>query len=185
MKQTVDIIRSVRRTISIEITDTGSILVRAPLTARDQEIRTFLERKKEWILKHQAKMQDHVKQAEQIGRFTDAEKKEMRALAERIIPERVFYFAGLMNVQPNKIGFRFQKTKWGSCTSQKHITFNCLLVKAPPYVLDYVVVHELCHIKQMNHSAKFYALLASVLPDYKQAEKWLKTEGQVLMIQSK
>ena len=85
-------------------------------------------------------------------------REKVIALAEealKVIPERVEYFAKVIGVTYGKITVRNQKTRWGSCSSKGNLNFNCLLMLAPPEVLDYVVVHELCHRKQMNHSKAF------------------------------
>ena len=100
--------------------------------------------------------------------------------AMKVIPERVEYFSKLMGVTYGRITIRNQKTRWGSCSSKGNLNFNCLLMMTPPEVIDYVVVHELCHRKEMNHSKQFWSEVEKVLPDYKKAEKWLKDEGKVL-----
>ena len=88
--------------------------------------------------------------------------------------ERVRFYAGRIGVYPKNITLREQKTKWGSCSSLGNLNFNWKLIMAPPEALDYVVVHELAHLKEMNHSPAFYKVVASVLPDYKERRKLLK-----------
>ncbi|MDY3888895.1 MAG: M48 family metallopeptidase, partial [Agathobacter sp.] len=83
------------------------------------------------------------------------------------IPKRVAYFADIMGVDYGRITIRMQKTRWGSCSSKGNLNFNCLLMLAPPEVIDYVVVHELCHRKEMNHSKAFWREVERVLPDYR------------------
>jgi len=94
---------------------------------------------------------------------------------------RVEYFANIMGVTYGNITIRNQKTRWGSCSSKGNLNFNCLLMLAPSEILDYVVVHELCHRKQMNHSKAFWLEVEKVLPDYKESIEWLKEEGCQLM----
>ena len=109
---------------------------------------------------------------------------KIKALADQaleIIPTRVEYFARIIGVTYGNITIRNQKTRWGSCSSKGNLNFNCLLMFAPPEVLDYVVVHELCHRKQMNHSKAFWAEVEKVFPDYKKSIKWLKEEGSQIM----
>ena len=101
--------------------------------------------------------------------------------ARRDLIERARLFAPRVGVTYGRISIRHQKTKWGSCSSGGNLNFNCLLMLAPETVRDYVVVHELCHRKQMNHSEAFWAEVERVLPEYREARKWLKTHGQELM----
>jgi predicted metal-dependent hydrolase len=83
---------------------------------------------------------------------------------------------------PRTITIKSQKSRWGSCGIHSDININWLLVLAPPEVLEYVVVHELCHIQVRNHSKQFWNLVAEHLPDYKQRRRWLKTQGRSLMM---
>ena len=110
-----------------------------------------------------------------------AEIDELMREARRVIPERVAFFAPLAGVDYGKITIRCQKTRWGSCTSKGNLNFNCLLMLAPPEILDSVVVHELCHRKQMNHSKKFYEEVLRVMPDYRVRQKWLREHGAELL----
>ena len=101
----------------------------------------------------------------------------MAEKALQIIPERVKYYAPLVGVNYGRITIRNQKTRWGSCSEQGNLNFNCLLVMMPMEVLDSVVVHELCHRKHMNHSKEFYAEVYKVFPQYDKWNKWLKENG--------
>lgn len=91
-----------------------------------------------------------------------------------VIPERVEYFAEMMNVTYGRITIREQKTRWGSCSSKGNLNFNWKLVLMPEEVLDYVVVHELAHRKEMNHSERFWNHVEKVLPDYQARRKLLR-----------
>ena len=82
---------------------------------------------------------------------------------------------------PGRVTIRNQKSKWGSCSSKGNLNFNCLLMLTPPEVLDSVVVHELCHLKEMNHSPRFYAEVRRVFPDYDKWDRWLKEHGAAIM----
>ena len=115
------------------------------------------------------------------GKLTEEELKDLTKKAKKVFPERVAYYAPLVGVEYGKIFIRHQHTRWGSCSSKGNLNFNCLLMLAPPEVLDSVVVHELCHLKEMNHSKKFYAEVLRVYPDYKKCQKWLKEHGRELM----
>ena len=103
-----------------------------------------------------------------------------RARAKSYIPNRVARYAKLMDVEYGKIVIRNQKTRWGSRSSSGTLSFNWRLMLAPKEVLDYVVVHELCHIKQMNHSQAFWDEVKKVMPDYQMYRKWLKDNGHLL-----
>ena len=98
-----------------------------------------------------------------------------------MIPGRVAYYAKLLGVSYGTITIRNQRSRWGSCTSRGNLNFNCLLMAAPPEVLDSVVAHELCHRKHMNHSGAFYAELYRVFPDYDRCRTWLREQGPLLM----
>jgi predicted metal-dependent hydrolase len=98
-----------------------------------------------------------------------------------VIPERAAHYAALMGVTYGRITIRAQKTRWGSCSSKGNLSFNCLLMLAPPEVLDSVVVHELCHLRVMNHSERFYAEVLRVFPEYREKHGWLKDNGDMLL----
>ncbi len=172
----VNIIYSKRKTISIELRADG-ILVRAPKGMRKSAINTFLNEKRGWIEKNYQKVQNRKELMEQIPPFTMEEIKSLANKAKIVIPERVKHFAPIVGVDYGRITIRSQRTRWGSCSSQGNLNFNCLLVLFPEEVLDYVIVHELCHRKHMNHSAAFYREVARVLPEYQLQQKWLKENG--------
>ena len=110
-----------------------------------------------------------------------AKRNSLQQEACRKIPERTAYFAEKIGVSYGRITLRQQKTRWGSCSANGNLNFNWLLILAPPEVLDYVVVHELCHRRQMNHSQAFWNEVSAVLPGYKEQKKWLKDNGWKLM----
>lgn len=103
--------------------------------------------------------------------------KLMRREARRFLAERLALWAGRLGLQYREFKLSSAGTRWGSCTSQGVIRLNWRLMQAPLPVLDYVVIHELCHLVELNHSARFWALVASVCPDWKQKRDWLKREG--------
>ena len=179
-----ELIRSRRKSISVEIKQDGRIVVRAPMRLPKREIERFLMEKREWIQTHRAKILQRRAQEEAhpIPALTDAQLRDLKKRASVVIPERVQYYAPLVGIDYGRISIRSQKTRWGSCSASGNLNFNCLLLLAPPEVLDYVVVHELCHRKQMNHSPRFWAEVGRVLPDYKQRNRWLKENGNRLML---
>ncbi|MDO5153907.1 MAG: SprT family zinc-dependent metalloprotease [Eubacteriales bacterium] len=171
------IIRSNRKTVSIQIRADGQVVVRCPRRMSGDAVRTFVESKAKWIGKHLARQAA----APKLPPFTDEEIRELVQKAREIIPRRVAYFAPLVGVTYGKITIRSQRSRWGSCSSKGNLNFNCLLVLAPAEVLDYVVVHELCHRKEMNHSGQFWAEVARIFPDYKASNAWLKENGAALI----
>ena len=116
-----------------------------------------------------------------LHQLTDEQLQVLARQARQTIPERVAHFAPLVGVTYGRITIRSQHTLWGSCSSKGNLNFNCLLMLTPPEVLDYVVVHELCHRKEMNHSARFWAEVEHVLPDYEIQRKWLRENGTALI----
>lgn len=174
------IVRSNRKTLSLQIKPDGTLLVRAPLCLPKAEIEDFLREKSHWIEKNLAKVKD----ASRAGEEAPLSMEDIRALADeamQAIPPRVHRFAERMGVTYGRITIRNQQGRWGSCSSVGNLNFNCLLMLAPVEVLDYVIVHELAHRKEMNHSSAFWAQVEAVLPDYREREKWLKTQGKILL----
>lgn len=178
----IQIIRSDRRTISLEITRSGLAIIRAPKYMPEAEIQRFVEEKSSWLSKHLQKRKAEQEALKEAGRFTEEEIRKMIRLAKQVIPDKVAYYARLMGVTYGRISIRRQRSRWGSCSREGNLNFNCLLMMAPAEVLDYVVVHELSHRLEMNHSARFWAHVGDVLPDYRNAKKWLKEHGGVLML---
>jgi len=176
----VQIIRSGRKTIALQIKD-GRLLVRAPLRARQAEIDALLEKHRRWIEKQLQAAQPRSAAAAQMEPLTDDAIRALTEQAKALIPERVRHYAPLVGVSYEQITIRCQRTRWGSCSVRGNLSFNCLLLLAPPEVLDSVVVHELCHRREMNHSARFYAELLRVFPEYRKWNRWLKENGGVLM----
>lgn len=169
------IIRTRRKTIGLEISPDLQITVRAPYHLSDVRIREFVESKQTWILKHLAIMQD--RQAHDpipAGVISGKELRHMTEEARIIIPERVKYFAKIIGVTYGQITIRHQKTRWGSCSSSGNLNFNCMLMATSPELIDYVVVHELCHRKQMNHSPLFWKEVEEILPDYRNLRSRLR-----------
>ena len=179
----IEIIRSRRKTVEIRVNVDLSVTVRAPLRMSRREIDDFLRKKEAWIRKNICRMEDERRFFREQGEhFPGPEEiRELKDRAYLVIPEKVAYFAKILGVNYGRITIRVQKTRWGSCSSKGNLSFNCLLMKAPPEVLDYVVVHELCHRKEMNHSPQFWNEVEKVQPGYREPKKWLKDRGNVLI----
>ena len=168
------IVRSNRKTIAIQIAPAGEILVRCPNRMRDAEVRRFVESKRWWIEKQRQRMPPQPP-------LTEAERQRLILQAKATLPVTVARFAAAMGVTYGRITVRSQRSRWGSCSGRGNLNFNCLLMLVPEQVRDYVVVHELCHRKEMNHSAVFWAEVEKVLPDYRQHRRWLKEHGNGLI----
>ncbi len=182
----VRLIRSGRKTMSLEISRDGEIIVRAPWLMPEQEVRRFLREKEEWIagklvLQEQRRSErDRARQAGQ-GRLSGEEIQNLARKALEVLPARTAYFAGILGVSYGRITIRNQKSRWGSCSAKGYLNYNCLLMLTPPEIQDYVVVHELCHRLEMNHSPRFWDHVASVLPDYRRRRDWLKKNGSEII----
>ncbi len=177
MELSYTLIRSSRKTIAVQITPEGDILLRCPRRLPEKQAREFLEAKRSWIESHLAKIQA----VAQLPPFTAEELQAMANMLSPILKTRLESFAPLVGVSYGRVTIRSQHTRWGSCSAKGNLNFNCLLSLVPPEVLDYIVVHELCHRKELNHSPRFWAEVAKVLPDYKAREKWLKDNGASLI----
>lgn len=192
-----EVIRSRRKTIAIEIDRQGRVLVRAPYNVGNLRIRLFVQEKKDWIERTLKKIEERQNPGSVPGRdlFGDSDRiasdalppisdADIRTLSEQakiVIPPKVAHYARIVGVSYGRITIRAQKTRWGSCSTKGNLNFNCLLMRAPEEVLDYVIVHELCHRKEMNHSKAFWAEVERVCPDHKRLRRWLKDHGDELM----
>ena len=173
--------RSDRRSLSVEVDRNGEILVRAPLRLSERQIHRFLWSRADWIISHQEKRAMEAEQRRSLPPIGTEELRRLADQAEESIPERVRYYAERIGVDYGRIRIRNQQTRWGSCTAAGNLSFNCLLMLCPLEVLDYVVVHELCHRREMNHSPHFWALVEEELPDYRERRDWLRVNGAKLI----
>ncbi len=174
------LIRSSRKTLGMQIKGT-ELIVRAPLSATQKQIDAFVSENAAWAERNLKKAAERQQRAEAQGALSE---EDIRALAEKArayIPGRVAYYAGIIGVTYGRITIRSQKSKWGSCSSKGNLNFNCLLMLTPPEVIDSVVVHELCHRKEMNHSERFYREVLRAFPDYYKWHGWLRKNGGVLL----
>lgn len=182
------LIRSRRKTISIEVTYAGEVIVKAPYYASTEEIEKFLEEKLSWIGEKRQEAFDRLIGDDGVPVNTEhIDFEEMKSLGERMMKEfvpRIREYASILGVTYGRVTIRNQQTRWGSCSSKGNLNFNCLLMLAPVWVQDYVIVHELCHRIEMNHSKRFWNLVESVMPDYKEGRDWLDNEGKLLMLRA-
>lgn len=174
------VVRSGRKTMALEMSMEG-LIVRAPMRISEAAIDQFVHQHKDWIEKKQRKVAEKKKALEALEPLTIDEIRALANEAMKVIPERVKFYAPKIGVDYGRITIRNQRSKWGSCSAKGNLNFNCLLMLTPPEVLDSVVVHELCHRKEMNHSDRFYAEVLRVFPDYHTWHRWLKDNGDLIM----
>lgn len=172
-----EIVRSNRKTLALQVSAEGRVVVRAPRTLAKRRIEAFVNQHWHWVEMQKARQEALGKQAVV---FSEEERRAGMEEACRVLPERAAYFAERMGVTYGKISVREQKTLWGSCSRSGNLSFNWKLVRMTPEVLDYVVVHELAHRKEMNHSPRFWAVVEQELPDYRERRRELKKQGELL-----
>lgn len=173
----VEVRRSKRKSAAIKITADMQIVVFVPLYVSDNEIERMVISKSKWIDEHMLKVQSTIDERSKLEKITFEQVKELADQAVEYIPKRVKYYAEKENFIYNKITIKNLVSRWGSCSTKGNLNFNCLLMLTPDYVIDYIVVHELCHLREMNHSEKFWAEVEKIMPDYQRAELWLKQNG--------
>ena len=179
------VIKSRRKTMAISISRDGDILFRVPLRTGEREIMRLAEEKSRWIITHYLEIRDR-KNSRPVSDLSavqrDALEKRYKEAARSYIPKRAAYYHAMTGGVYNRISIRDQKTRWGSCSSKGTLSFNWRLMLAPPAVLDYVVVHELCHLTHMDHSPAFWQAVEALCPDYRQLRLWLKEHGDELTL---
>ena len=173
----VEVRRSKRKSAAIKITADMQIVVFVPLYVSDNEIERMVISKSKWIDEHMLNVQSTIDERSKLEKITFEQIKELADQAVEYIPKRVKYYAEKENFVYNKITIKNLVSRWGSCSTKGNLNFNCLLMLTPDYVIDYIVVHELCHLREMNHSEKFWAEVEKIMPDYQRAELWLKQNG--------
>ncbi len=156
----------------------GEVIAKAPLRTSAATVRSFVERHASWVEEQLARYRELLAQDPPL---TEEMLEELKRQGRELFPRRVAYYAERMGEPYGRVTVKCQKTKWGSCSGKKNLNFNCLLMLAPLEILDYVVVHELCHLREMNHSARFYREVEKVLPDYRARREWLRKNGAALM----
>ena len=174
------LIRSSRRTLALEISRDLQVVVRAPKRCSLRQIEDFVSRHEGWIRDHLV-IQQRRADAAAARAVTPAQEAELRRRAAEYIPARVALYAPLVGVRPTGVKITSAQKRFGSCSGRNSLCFSWRLMQYPPAAIDYVVVHELCHRKEMNHSARFWAEVAKILPDYKAQRAWLKENGGALI----
>jgi predicted metal-dependent hydrolase len=193
------IIFSKRRSIGLQIGLKG-LVIRVPMRTPLKYIKQLLESKKEWIesklrlleKKQENKNKDFLNDHNQIWLFGEKNDLELennnldlklfyKKKLEKYLEQKLQNYANLIGVKYSEVKVKKLKSKWGSCSSKGTLIFNSSLAKCPESVIDYVIIHELCHRKQMNHSKKFWDLVELHYPNWKQVKKWFKIYGENIL----
>lgn len=162
--------RSKRRTVGLEITGDCEIIVRAPIKMSDSAIAEFVSQYQGWIDK---KLPEAEKRAEKSKAISEKE-EELRRAAREVIPPLVERYSKLMELRPTSVEITSAEKRFGSCSGKNALCFSWRLMAYPAEAVEYVVVHELAHIRHHNHSPAFYALIEKYMPDYRRRQKLLK-----------
>ena len=180
------VIRSDRRSFAIEIGRDKKIKVRVPRRASKAQIEEMLKAKHDWILKTLDKIEQRntaeAREYEEAEQLSSEEVKKLKKEARNHLASLTEYWAEKIGVSYGRISIRGQKTRWGSCSSKGNLNYNYLLILCPDDVIEYVVIHELCHRIYMNHSKRFWEKIEEFCPNYRQARKWLKQNGNSLIV---
>lgn len=165
------LIRSDRRTLSVEVDSSGSVLVRAPRFMPKWRIEAFVRERQGWIEGARARQ---AKRQTRLPVIREEDKPLYVQRAKAILPPKIEQYARRMGVQPTGLTVTSARTRFGSCSGKNRLSFSWRLMAYPEAAIDYVVVHELAHIRYKDHSRAFYGFIESVLPDYRDRIKLLK-----------
>ncbi len=168
MKFQYTVIRSDRRSIALQVDSQCNITVRAPFMCSQKEIDGFILDKKEWLEKTIIKQREKIKSAKV---YTEDEVEFLRSKAKEVIPQKVAYYSQIMGVKPENVKINSARKRYGSCSGTNNLNFSLYLMDKPTEFVDYVVVHELAHIKHHNHSKDFYSFIEQFIPNYKDVVK--------------
>ena len=168
-----ELIRSSRRTLGLEITADLRVVVRAPYRCSRREIERFVASHAGWIERHLETQRERSERAA-ARQVTPEEEARLRALAAEVIPQRVAHYSRVMGLIPTGVRITGAQKRFGSCSGKNSLCFSWRLMQYPPEAIDYVVVHELAHIRHHNHSAAFHALVAQILPDHRERRALLR-----------
>lgn len=167
------IIYSKRKSLAISITDKGDIVVRAPKYLDSKKIELFLIQHKNWIEKKIRAAKSNYERAKLLN-ISPAQKREYRREARKLFTKKLNHLSEKTGIKYKKLRLSSAKKRWGSCSSSGNINLNWRLVLTKDELIDYVILHEISHIKHLNHSKKFWNYLSSFDPDYKNKRKMLK-----------
>ena len=177
------IIRRRRRTIGLKVTQEGALVVHAPRWVSEYLIKKFVQEKRLWIERTRLRILQRREAAERAQRGVTGDMiARSRREAQELIPKRVAILAAQFGIPYAKCAVSQARSRWGSCSSKNAIRINGRLMLAPPDVLDYVICHELAHVRQKNHSKKFWGIVVQMMPDYQDQRRWLRKNEHLLSL---
>ena len=159
-----------RKTLSLSVKD-GRLIVRAPHGTKRDKIDRAVASHEQWINKH---IEKQVAREKKYGGLSEADIDLMRKDAKALIPLKVSYYANIMGLEPSSVRITSAKRSFGSCSAKNSLCFSLYLMLYSDRAIDYVVIHELAHIKHKNHGKEFYSLIEKYMPDYKEAKNELR-----------
>lgn len=157
----------------IRVRPDGMVRVTIPRWGSKREAMAFAVGQRAWIEKQLARVEDG--QVQPLARVPVEQEIELRRRAKRELPARLLHLADALGVVVRRVSIRSQRWRWGSCSASGHICLNWQLIAAPDWVCRYVLIHELMHLKRMDHSPAFWKLVAAACPNYDEARAWLRT----------
>lgn len=175
-----EFVRSARaRRYIIRVRGDGSVRVTIPRWGSKREALEFVGRQSHWIDRQRERIESE-RESQVAPRFTDAEQRSLRKRAVSELPQRLLALAERFGLSVAKISIRNQRWRWGSCSRDGHICLNWRLVAMPEWVCDYVLIHELMHLKRLDHSPRFWTLVAAACPEFREARAWLRANQRLL-----
>ena len=166
------IIRSNRKSISIEISPELEVIVRAPIYMKQKDIDAFTDSHREWVEKHIQLRKQRLEN--RLPEPDEYEIADLKRRAKEVLPYKVSYFSEIMDVRATDVKITAAKKRLGSCSSQNRICFSYRLMMYDEDIIDYVVIHELAHTREHNHSKRFYDIVRRYCPDYKEIERRIR-----------
>jgi predicted metal-dependent hydrolase len=163
----------------IRVIEDGTVRVTVPRWGSKREAAAFAERERAWVEKQLTRLAaDRARRTpnEQTAQTND-ERRASLSRAKVELPVRLHELAAQHGLTVSRVSIRNQRWRWGSCSRRGHICLNWRLVTMPEHVRDYVLIHELMHLKRMDHSPKFWMLVAAACPEYEKARAWLRSQG--------
>jgi predicted metal-dependent hydrolase len=167
--------RARRYVVSVRVD--GVVRVTLPRWGSLREARAFANEQQPWIERQRRRLEEARAAAAVPDAVSEAQEREARARARRELPPRLLGLAAELGLSVARVSVRNQKWRWGSCSRSGHICLNWRLVDMPDWVRDYVMVHELMHLRRMDHSRRFWTLVAAACPDYERARAWLRAHA--------